>query len=94
MIEVNKRMYFYKWKSTNLVNRSNKDQAIFDIIKHYCRFTTDKYIKIQDIITEVLARGYRQSDLEETLSNYEDIDIIQFNSDRTAFMFVSQPSCT
>jgi hypothetical protein len=49
---------------------------IFEIIKSLCRYTTELSIDFDTLKRRVLSRGFAEKDLEDTLANYLNLNLI------------------
>ena len=70
------------------MNRYDPISDIYNIIRNKAKFSNSKIVKVNEIESTVLAKGFKGSDLGKCLDEYESINIWSVNEDKTELEFL------
>ena len=75
---------------TNSHNNESTDNIskIFHILRDYCTITKQSHMDLQLCEAMVLRKGYTKQQLNDCLTEYESLDIIQYNQTKTQIHFI------
>ena len=67
---------------------TDSTSKIFHILRDYCTITKQSHMDIQLCEAMVLRKGYTKQQLNDCLTEYESLDIIQYNQTKTQIHFI------